>query len=47
MRVPSAACCVGTPDREEPPIETNALLIITAIYGAIGFFAYAVALFYA
>ena len=47
MRVPSNACCVGAPDHDEVPIEARAVLIITAIYGAIGFFAYAVAFYYA
>ena len=47
MRVPSNACCVGAPDREEAPVSERALVIILALYGAIGAFAYAVTVFYA
>lgn len=46
MRVPSNACCVGGPDREEAPVRGRTLLIILSLYGAIGFFAYAVSVFY-
>ena len=45
MRVPLNACCVGGPDREEMPVSGRMLLIITSLYGAIGFFAYAAAFF--
>ncbi len=47
MRASLNACCAGGPDREEQPTGTNAFLIIVSIYGAIGFFAYAVAVLYA
>lgn len=46
MAVPSNACCVGGPDREETPVFRQVFLAVLSIFGAFGFLAYAAAFFH-